>query len=290
MARLEETGSAMLDTASQQACGATGHELPVADAAMPGGRVEGWRKFLVDLKFLWLEQMLEVRASWPFFVTFSLLMPLSMVFGFARIGSGLTDRASLLYIVSGAAVFATATEGLVAMAMRIAWMKREGMMVYYASLPISKVAFVMAIIASRLLVTLPGMLAPMLVAPLLYRDLELRFSPWVLLLLPLTALSLSSAGMALGSLIDNVELVNALTQVLLFLLLLAAPVFIPAESLPLPLRLLGYLLPPTYAADALRHALGGTVGRAFFVDVALLLLLSGASLAGLSRWLRWRLK
>ena len=285
MARLEERERAVLDAAAQEPA-----RLDAPPAAGTALRVAGWRKFLVDLKYLWLEQMLEVRASWPFFVTFSLLMPLSMVFGFARIGTGLTDRESLLYIVSGAAVFATATEGLVAMAMRIAWMKREGMMVYYASLPISKVAFVMALIASRLVVTLPGMLAPLLAAPLLYSGLDLRFSPWVLLLLPLTALSLSAIGMALGSLIDNFELVNLVTNVLLFLLLLAAPVFIPAAALPLPLRVVGYLLPPSYAADALRHAIGGTIGRAFFVDVAMLLLLTLASFAVLSRWLRWRLK
>ena len=261
-----------------------------AGAVVPGGRIEGWRKFLVDVKYLWLEQMLEVRATWPFFVTFSLLMPLAMVFGFARMGSGLTDRASLLYIVSGAAVFAVATEGLVAMAQRVGYMKREGMMVYYASLPISKVAFIIAVICSRLLVTLPGMLAPIVVAPLLYRGLELRFSPWVLLLLPLTALSLSALGMALGSLIDNFELITVVTNVLLFLLLLATPVFIPAAALPLPLRVLGYLLPPSYAADALRHALGGTIGRAFFVDLAVLALMTVASFGILSRWLRWRWK
>src|SRR4051812_42544681 len=103
----------------------------------PAERQQGFSKFLIDLKYLWLEQMMEVRTTWYWFVVFGMFMPLSMVFGFARIGAGLTDRTSLIFIISGAAIFAVATEGIVTMAQRVGTMKKEGMLVYYASLPIS---------------------------------------------------------------------------------------------------------------------------------------------------------
>jgi len=252
-------------------------------------RVEGVRKFLVDLKYLWLEQMLEIRTTWYWFLVFTMFMPLSMVFGFARIGSGLSDRVSLIYIISGAAVFSVATEGIVTMSQRVGQMKKEGMLVYYASLPINKVAFIMALMFSRLIVILPGMLMPILVGPLLY-NVNLEFSPWILILLPLSGLSLSAIGMAIGSLINSLELIAVITNVLIFVLLMAAPVFIPAESLPLPLQILGYFLPPSYAADALRHTLAGTIGMAFYVDMAVLVGMTIASFYILARWLRWRLK
>ncbi len=252
-------------------------------------RIEGMRKFLVDLKFLWLEQMLEVRTTWYWLLVFSLIMPLSMVFGFARIGSGLTDRTSLLYIISGAAVFSVATEGIVTMAQRTGEMKKQGMLIYYASLPINRIAFVTALILSRLVVALPGMLLPIVAGPLIY-GISLEFSPWILFLLPMAALSLSAIGIALGSLIDSVELIAVIANVLIFLLLMAAPVFIPIEALPLPLQILGYLLPPTYVADALRHALDGTIGTAFYFDVAMLIALTVVSLYIVARFLRWRLK
>lgn len=95
--------------------------------------------------------------------------------------------------------------------------------------------------------------------------------------------------MALGSIVENTEMLNVLTNLLLFVLITAAPVFIPWEALPLPLRLLGYLLPPSYAADALRRARAGAIGPAFYFDLAMLLALTVASLYALSRWLRWRL-
>lgn len=252
-------------------------------------RITGLRKFFVDLKYLFLEQMLEVRTVWYWYIIFSLFLPLSMVFGFARIGSGLSDATSLVYIISGSAIFSVANDSLYGMAVRIGSMKKEGMLLYYASLPISKVAFVIAVIATRLIVTLPGMLAPMLFGRLIY-NVPLAFDPWIIVLLVLTALSLASVGMAFGTLINSLELIQIIVNILLFVLVMAAPVFIPMQALPLPLQILGYLLPPTYAADALRQALGGTIGPTFYVDVAALVLMTAASLYILNRWLRWQIK
>lgn len=276
----------MLDT---QQTGTVANTTIPSEPLGLAGRKQGFGKFLTDLKYLWLEQMLEVRTTWYWFVVFGMFMPLSMVFGFARIGSGLTDRTSLIFIISGAAIFSVATEGIVTMAQRVGTMKKEGMLVYYASLPISKVAFIMAIMFSRLIVALPGMLMPILIGPLLY-NISLEPSLWILILLPLTALALSAIGMVLGSLINSLELVSVITNVLIFVLLMGAPVFIPVESLPLPMQIIGYLLPPTYAADALRHALDGSTGTAFYLDLAALVIMTLLSFYALARWLRWRLK
>lgn len=276
----------MLDT---KQTGTSAQPISLARPLSQTERKQGVSKFMIDLKFLWLEQMMEVRTTWYWFVVFGMFMPLSMVFGFARIGSGLSDRTSLIFIISGAAIFAVATEGIVTMAQRVGTMKKEGMLVYYASLPISKVAFIIAIMFSRLIVALPGMVMPILIGPLLYK-VNLEPSLWIFILLPLTALALSAIGMVLGSLISSLELVSVITNVLIFVLLMGAPVFIPVESLPLPLQIMGYLLPPTYAADALRHALDGSTGTAFYLDLAALVAMTLISFYVLARWLKWRLK
>src|SRR5882724_3254019 len=111
----------------------------VANAPVALTRTQGLRKFAIDLKYLWLEQMLEIRTIWYWYLIFSLVLPLAMVFGFTRIGSGLTDTNSLIYIISGSAIFSVANDGLYTMAVRIGSMKKEGMLLYYASLPINKV-------------------------------------------------------------------------------------------------------------------------------------------------------
>ncbi|MGW2088793.1 ATP-binding cassette domain-containing protein [Streptomyces sp. NPDC001880] len=255
--------------------------------ARPGGK-ERAQKLLVGFKYLWLEQMLEVRTTWTWSLLFGLLMPVAMVFGLSRIGGGLNDTTSLLYIVSGAAIFSVATEGIATLAQRIGVIKNDGMMVYYASLPISKASFVAAMVLSRLLLIMPGLITPMIAAGLMY-DVDFTISPALVLVLPLSCLALSAIGLAIGTLIDSMELIVVITNLLIFVLLLAAPVLIPPDSLPLPLRVLGYLLPPTYAADALRHTLNGDLGAAFTLDIAVLAAMTVFGLAGAARWIRWRL-
>jgi ABC-2 type transport system permease protein len=287
-----EPAAAGVKTAVATASAGSGASVtkPAADVAAPGRRTvkERARRLLVGLKYLWLEQMLEVRTTWTWSLLFGLLMPVAMVFGLSRIGGGLNDATSLLYIVSGAAIFSVATEGIATLAQRIGVIKNDGMMVYYASLPISKASFVAAMVLSRLLLIMPGLITPMIAAGLMY-DVDFVISPALVIVLPLSCLALSAIGLAIGTLIDSMELIVVITNLLIFVLLLAAPVLIPPDSLPLPLRVLGYLLPPTYAADALRHTLSGDLGAAFALDVAMLTAMTVLGLAGAARWIRWRL-
>jgi ABC-2 type transport system permease protein len=251
--------------------------------------ISGITKFFIDLKFLWLEQMLEVRRTWYWFVVFSLVLPITMVFGFARIGSGLTDYDSLLYIISGSAIFSVTNEGLYTLAVRIGTMKKEGTLVYYASLPISKTAFLIAILLSRMVITFPGMIAPVVIGTWLY-DVSFEWSLWILILLPLAALSLSNIGMALGVFVSNLELVQIIVNLLLFVLVLAGPIFSPLEALPLPFQVLSYFLPPTYAAAAFRAALSSSIDLHFYLNLLVLIVMTIAGFTLSTRLMRWRVR
>jgi ABC-2 type transport system permease protein len=262
---------------------------PLAAEAAAPRRVTSWRKFLVDVWYIWLEQMLEVRASWYFFLVFSLVLPLSMVFGFGKFGGAAHDRDGLLYIISGAAVFAVTNENIVMLAGRIGAMKRDGRLLYYAALPIYKLAFLAAIVGARLVLTLPSTLITLLVGAWIY-GVVLTINLWVVMVLLLACLALATVGMAVGALLDSLDVIAVVTNLLLFLILMASPMFIPAAALPLPLQILGYLLPPTYAADALRLAIGGSIGARFYLDLAALASLTGMSMLALVYGLRWRVR
>ncbi|MFJ8630364.1 ABC transporter ATP-binding protein/permease [Streptomyces sp. NPDC093568] len=243
--------------------------------------------FGTSFKYLWFEHMLIVRTSWHVHMVFGIFMPLTMVFGFSRIGSGLTDQSSLLYIASGSGVFSIAALGTTAIAQRIGAIKAEGSMMYYASLPISKVAFVTAFVAARLLLIAPGLVTSLLAVEVLY-DIQLTLSPTLLFVYPLTALPLAALGLVIGSLIDKIELISIVTYMLNFLLLLGAPLLIPLESLPLALRVISYAMPTSYGADAIRHSVTGDIDGTFALDVAVLAAASVASLWIADRALRWR--
>ncbi|MFF0732683.1 ATP-binding cassette domain-containing protein [Streptomyces chartreusis] len=243
--------------------------------------------FGTSFKYLWFEHMLIVRTSWHVHMVFGIFMPLTMVFGFSRIGSGLTDQSSLLYIASGSGVFSIAALGTTAIAQRIGAIKAEGSMMYYASLPISKVAFVTAFVAARLLLIAPGLVTSLLAVEVLY-DIKLTLSPTLLFVYPLTALPLAALGLVIGSLIDKIELISIVTYMLNFLLLLGAPLLIPLESLPVALRVISYVMPTSYGADAIRHSVTGDIDGTFALDVAVLAVASVASLWIADRALRWR--
>lgn len=248
-------------------------------------RIRGAEKFFVDFKFLLLEQLLEIRSTWYWHITFALILPIAFVFGFGRIGGGEITPERVIFIISGSAIFTIVNDGLFVMASRIGIMRRDGILIYYASLPISKSAFLLALMLSRLLITLPGMIVPIIFGAWLY-DVPISFSPWVFVLLPLAGLALSSAGMMLGVLIDNLEILYMITNILMFVLVMAAPIFIPMDALPLPLQIFGYLMPPTYAAEALRALLVGQVDLAFFSNLGLLLLLTLLGFYVVNRWLK----
>jgi ABC-2 type transport system permease protein len=244
-------------------------------------------RFLVVLKYLWLEQMLDIRKVWPFTVVFGMVMPLGMVFGIARIGVGLTDPQSLLYIVTGAAIFSVTSESIANLAQRISQMRTQGMLLYYSALPISKNVFCLALSLSRMFLALPGMITPVVVGVLMY-EMHVSVSPWLLLLLPLASLSLATVGVAAGMLVRSADLIITITNIVVFVVFLAAPVMIPMSALPLPLQLLGRSLPPTYAADALRRTLSSRVDGAVYSDMMILAAMTLGSFVVLTRLLKWR--
>jgi ABC-2 type transport system permease protein len=245
-------------------------------------------RYWLEFRLLFAIQMLEERVTWPLMLFITTLFPLLMVFGLGSIGSGQT-RAGLLYIITGSTVVSLVTVGITMVSQQLSFMKEQGVFLYYASLPIAKGSLLLAVMASRLLLQLPGIVAALVGGSLLY---GFRFvpTPLLLLILPLTALALSGLGAALGLLLPGPQLVGLVSQVAIILVLFGAPVLIPIEHLPLPLQALGLLLPPTYAADALRRAIAGLVDARLGLDLAVLSLFAALSLGAVTRGLRWRLR
>lgn len=244
-------------------------------------------RYWLEFRLLFLAQVLQERQFLAGTLTITTLFPLLLVFGLGLVGSGQT-REGVTYIITGSTVVSLTTVGVVIVASTLAWSKENGVYLYYASLPIAKSSLLLAIIASKLLLQLPGVLVALVGGSLIY-DFPLRPHPLLLLILPLTALSLSGIGAALGILAPNPEVTNTISNAALFIIMFAAPVLIPLEALPLPLQWFGLLLPPTYAADALRRAINGVTDARLLLDIVVLLAWTVASLAGVTRGLRWRL-
>lgn len=247
------------------------------------------KKFFIDLWVLWLEQMAEVRVNWPIYLLFSVIFPIILVFGFTRLGTGLTDEMSLLYIISGSIIMSLTSDGVVTMATNIGQLKRENSLMYYASLPINRLSFVLALMLSRFVIMIPGMIAPLVFGAFVY-NFEISLNPWLIVLIPLISLSCSIFGLFIGMVIESANLINLIANAVMVIVLLAAPIFMPYDSLPLPLQWASWLVPMSYAATALREAISGTIGLSFYLNTGILLAITGAALVYLTRFWQWRVQ
>jgi ABC-2 type transport system permease protein len=245
-------------------------------------------RYWLEFRLLFAIQMLEERVMWVLTLFFTTFFPLFMVFGLGSIGSGQT-RDGLLYVITGSTVVSLVTVGITMVSQQVSFMKEQGVFLYYASLPISKGSLLLAVMASRLILQLPGIVVALVGGSMLYH-FRVAPNPLLLLILPLTALALSGVGAALGLLLPSPQLVSLVSQVAIILVLFGAPVLIPIAHLPLPLQAFGLLLPPTYAADALRRAIGGLADARLLLDLIVLSLFAALSLAAVTRGLRWRLR
>ena len=245
------------------------------------------RKFFLDCWHIFYIQLLEQRSMLGFILFFSIAFPALMVFGLGRIGGEMTYEA-LLYVISGSAIVTIFVSGISMVTQGVAEMKQNGAFLYYASLPISKASLLVGLLASRVLINIPGLALSLVAGSLLYGT-PMPVNPLILLVMALTALSLSGVGAAIGTAAPTQYLASFITQIAQIIVIFAAPVLIPLESLPVPLQITGYLLPPTNAADALRRMLAGTQDLRLAIDLAALAAFGVASLAVTSRMLKWRL-
>jgi len=92
-------------------------------------------------------------------------------------------------------------------------------------------------------------------------------------------LSLGGFGAAIAILSPRLQLTNAISQLSIFYFIFFAPVLLPRENLPTALQRTADLLPPTYAADAVRASLTDLEGTHLERSLLVLLGFAVASIA-----------
>lgn len=261
----------------------------VRAAGLPAAPAGGVRRFWLNYLHITAVMILEFRQWLTMVLSLSVLLNLGMVFAFSFI-AGSRDPALGRYFVSGAAVISLVTLGVMMVAQDLAQQRRNGSILYYASLPISKTAYILGVVTGNGLASIPGMIITVLVGSWLY-SLPLVFNPLMLFIVPLSAISLAGIGAMIGLGVKNWRVASLVAQAAMFFVMFFAPVMIPPERLPGVLQITGRLLPPTYAARAFRTALGDPgVSVQLLTDTAILAVFAIGSLAVVARLLKWRLE
>lgn len=158
------------------------------------------------------------------------------------------------FLTTGVATNAIIFVGLTMMPQFLAEAKQQGRLDYFRSLPVSREAYLLSLLTVVLVLSLPGIVLGLLTGWWRY-DVEFDISPAILLVVPLSALSLGGFGAAIAILSPRLQLTNAFSQLAIFYFIFFAPVMLPRDNLPPALQRTADLLPPTYAADAMRASL-----------------------------------
>ncbi|HWE62950.1 MAG TPA: ABC transporter permease [Chloroflexota bacterium] len=255
-------------------------------AYMPASRRVRLRRTLVTFGDLFTIQFASVRTAWQWFFLVSSVIPLGLLF-FLHSVAMTRNTATILYYITGNVIISLMLNSLAMLAGQLSWAKQSNTFDFYAGLPVSRAALILAIVAIAVLFAIPGMILLLILGGLIF-VLPLSINPLVVLVLLLTPLALSGLGALIGVLAPSQQVANVVTNLSLVVVMFLSPVLAPAAALPGVLRVTSWLLPPTYAAEALRITLAGTVNAVVWRDLAILILFSVASLYLVTSKLDWR--
>lgn len=198
-------------------------------------------------------QALRIKPALPFVVVAQFFTGLGTVIGFGYIMPEI-DNVSAGFLVTGAATLSLVTLGLVLVPQFVAAAKSEGSFDYMWSLPIPRMAYLAADLTIWMLATLPGVIVALVAGSIRY-EFTLQFSLWAIPALLLIVLTATSVGQAIALISPKPELVNVLTNLIIFAMFLFSPINFPIDRLPSWLATIHRVLPVKYAADAVRATL-----------------------------------
>lgn len=212
------------------------------------GQVVGRRRAgaLEAYRVVTTAQLVRARASRVpllFVATFQSVGILLLLRGVAS-----DDAATERQVVAGAAVLVVAFVALNLLAQRFGALRGAGALDHYASLPVGAVPVVLGTATAFAAFTIPGAVLTAVFGALLF-GLPLT-GLWILVaVIPLAGAGLAGVGALLGLLMPRPELATVAGQLGMSAVLFVG--IIPADRMPLVLRLVRALVPSTYATDVL---------------------------------------
>lgn len=217
-------------------------------------------------------QMSRLRTSWRPYLIVSSVMPLGIAVLMRAVMEPAQVREFGQQIVAGSVVLAIAMTAIVMLAQRMASLKESRAIDYYSTLPVSRGAVVAAVLLSFAAFSLPGTIIVVLLGAALF-DLSL-IALWVVV--PVWALgsfALAGIGLFIGFGAPDEQLAGMYSNLAMMAVLFLG--ILPQDKLPGWLSPLRVVLPSTYAVEALKPGLEGTVGAGIIGDLAVLAMFGG---------------
>jgi ABC-2 type transport system permease protein len=212
-------------------------------------------------------QLARLRTSWRPYLVVSSVMPL----GIAILMRAVMNEEQVAefgpQIVAGNTVLAISMTAVVMLAQRVSWLKENGVLDFYSTLPVGRSSVMGSVLVSFAVFSLPGTIVVLTVGALLY-DLSLG-ALWVAV--PVWALgsfALAGLGIALGLGAPDEQLAGMYSNLAMMAVLFLG--ILPPDRLPGWLASVRIVLPSTYAVEALKPGLQGAATGGSALDLIVL--------------------
>ena len=235
---------------------------------------------------LLLIELTNWRWSWRSMITVATLAPL-----FSILALGVFARDSgpeaMRYVLTGNVVMALMFGIMGNVQSHFNFMKVMGGLDFFATLPVSKFALILAVVIGFLLLSLPSFVVTAVLGALVL-DIQLDINPLAAFVIPVCAIPLAGIGAIVGIRGRNPQESGTVNLLITLLLAGLGPVVIPPNQLPDWLVVVGRISPATYAASAIRQTLLGPVSAVLVTDLLALMAFGLVSFWLVGRFLDWR--
>ena len=201
-------------------------------------------------------QALRLKSFLPLAFVVQSLFAFGIVVGYPLFFPQI-DEMTVLFLATGAPAVTLITMGLVVLPQVVAQAKLEGSLEYMRSLPVPRMAFLMADLSVWLAVVLPGVVFGVAIGAWAF-DLSLSISIAIVPAVVLVVTTAAAVGYAMASVLPPL-MAMLLSQVLVFGVLLFSPINYPAERLPEWMQSVHAVLPVQAMGEVVRGALANDV-------------------------------
>jgi ABC-2 type transport system permease protein len=185
-------------------------------------------------------QALRKKNYLPLMMAVQVLFSLGIVLGYPLLFPTL-DRTSIYLIATGAPAISMVSIGLVALPQTVVQERTEGSLAYMRSLPVPRLAYLMADLTVWLAIVLPGVAVGVVVGAWRF-GLDLQVSPLVIPAVLMVAVTSACVGYAIASLLPYMLTVTITQAIVVFVFMFSPLTFLP-DKLPGWLEVIHRILP-----------------------------------------------
>ncbi len=196
---------------------------------------------------------LSYRPWLPLFFAVQICIAVAFIYGISYFYPVITPEIAK-YIITGAPTLILLTTGLVMVPQTVASSRMEGTFDYIWSLPVPRMAHIAADTTVMIGTTLPSIILAVILGAFRF-DFSLDASLLVIPAILLISASGSFIGYAIAFGVPKPMMVNVITQIMVFIVMMFSPVMFPAERLPEWMQMIHTVLPIQYMADIVRGTL-----------------------------------